>query len=524
MQMKKDDVQWLAALLCFALFAVLSTSAFSPVYAQAVPGGTLDPLSIPKYVTPLVIPPEMPKSTSSPAPAADYDIAVRQFKQQILPGGIWGPVFPNPLSGPTGTVGPFPATTIWSYGRAQDPLPDSSGIGGAVGVAPAMNSSFNYPAFTVENTTMLPTKVRWINDLVDQVSGNYLSHLFNVDQTLHWANPPKEHCVMMPDDRTDCETSVAAPYSGPVPLVTHVHGAHVQPHSDGYPEAWWLPGAPGTKGIPASYAERGSHYTQADNANTVAGSAFYNYENTQAATTLWYHDHALGMTRLNVYAGPAGFWLIRGGAYDKATGLPGPAPRAADGDPNFSAAVRAAVREVPIAIQDRSFNSDGSLFYPADRTFFDGFTGPYIGGAGTPSGPSDMSGIWNPEAFFNTMVVNGTTWPKFEVAPARYRLRLLNGCNSRTLNLSMSTVTSLGTDIIPGTADDVYGAGLPAGGCQDPDRSIHGASRRRHHSGARSGSGSVAGPADGPGGTGRRDRRFHRFAERHSHPHDQYSA
>lgn len=61
-------------------------------------GGTLDPTTIPKYVTPLVIPPEMPKSASSPAPAADYDIAVRQFKQQILPGGVWGTTFPNPLA------------------------------------------------------------------------------------------------------------------------------------------------------------------------------------------------------------------------------------------------------------------------------------------------------------------------------------------------------------------------------------------------------------------------------------------
>ena len=68
-----------------------------------------------------------------------------------------------------------------------------------------------------------------------------------------------------------------------MPFVTHVHGAHVQPHSDGYPEAWWLPGAPGTKGIPSSYAERGSHFGQADNSNTVPGSAYFSYENTQAA-------------------------------------------------------------------------------------------------------------------------------------------------------------------------------------------------------------------------------------------------
>ena len=226
-----------------------------------------------------------------------------------------------------------------------------------------------------------------------------------------------------------------------MPIVTHVHGAHVQPHSDGYPEAWWLPGAR-TKGIPAGYCRRGSHYGQADNTNTVPGSASIRYENTQAASTIWYHDHALGMTRLNVYAGPAGFWLIRGGAYGDANATVGAAARRPAGSgadrrrrPELQ---RGGPRDHPRdpdrdpgpVLQHRRL-----ALLPADRVFFDGFTGPYIGDTGTPVGPSDISGIWNPEAFFNTMVVNGTTWPKFEVAPARYRLRLLNGCNSRTLNL-----------------------------------------------------------------------------------------
>jgi FtsP/CotA-like multicopper oxidase with cupredoxin domain len=462
----KGYLRWHPTALPVVALTLFSLGAVLPAVAAPVPGGTLDPLTIPKYVTPLVIPPEMPKSTASPVPAADYDIAVRQFKQQILPGGIWGTTFPNPTG--VGTIGPFPATTVWSYGRAADPLPDSSGIGGGAGIAPATNSSFNYPAFTIENTSALATKVRWINDLKDPATGNFLPHLFNVDQTLHWANPPTANCVMMPANRTDCETAVATPYAGPIPLVTHLHGAHVQPHSDGFPEAWWLPDA---SNIPAGYSIHGSKYGQADPANAIPGSAFFNYENTQPATTLWYHDHALGMTRLNVYAGPAGFWLIRGGANDTAAGiLPGPAPSVSGGDPNFNVAVRNAIREIPLAIQDRSFNSDGSLFYPADRTFFDGFIGPFIGNAGftlpynpgpPPLGPSDIPGIWNPEAFFNTMVVNGTTWPKFEVAPARYRLRLLDGCNSRTLNLAMFVVSSLGADGLPGTADDVLGAEVP---------------------------------------------------------------
>ncbi|MGB4336886.1 MAG: multicopper oxidase domain-containing protein, partial [Chromatiaceae bacterium] len=93
-------------------------------------------------------------------------------------------------------------------------------------------------------------------------------------------------------------------------------------------------------------------------------------------------------------------------------------------------------------IQDRSFNADGSLFYPDNRAFFEGLPPsqlqiPFLGDA---TNPSDIAPIWNPEAFFNTMVVNGVTWPTQEVAPALYRIRLLNGCNSRFLNLSLKPV------------------------------------------------------------------------------------
>ncbi|GLI39388.1 VCBS repeat-containing protein [Geobacter hydrogenophilus] len=478
-----DHPPWKTGTRLLSALTFLGLSITSTAYAVPLPGGTVDPTSIPKYVTPLVIPPVMPTSVASPAPAANYDIAVRQFKQQILPGGIWGSSFPNPLAAVPATVGPFPATTVWSYGRASDPQPDSSAIvGGAVGVAPATNSTFNYPAFTVENTSNVATSVRWINDLVaDPVACaaspnktvaacNFIPHLFSVDQTIHWANPTGTGCVMaMTPNGVDCHTTNPAPYTGPVPTVTHVHGAHVMPHSDGYPESWWLPGTPGTKGIPATYVEHGTRYDQANTANTIAGSAYFNYLNSQPATTIWYHDHTLGMTRLNVYAGPAGFWLIRGGANDTAAGvLPGPAPTVGQ-DPNLTPATRNAIREVPIVIQDRSFDwadaagntlptsvgaTQAKLFYPASRLFFDGFTGPYIGGTGTPTGPSDISPILNPEAFFNTMVVNGTTWPKFTVAPTKYRFRFLDGCNSRTLNLSMYVVTA-GVDGKWGTADDV---------------------------------------------------------------------
>jgi len=96
------------------------------------------------------------------------------------------------------------------------------------------------------------------------------------------------------------------------------------------------------------------------------GSAVFQYQNDQRATTLWYHDHTLGMTRANVYAGPVGFYLLRGGPDDAVDGsLPGPAP--ARGDPPGIDYF-----EIPIVIQDRSFTEEGELFYPRTRAFFEG--------------------------------------------------------------------------------------------------------------------------------------------------------
>jgi FtsP/CotA-like multicopper oxidase with cupredoxin domain len=126
--------------------------------------------------------------------------------------------------------------------------------------------------------------------------------------------------------------------------------------------------------------------------------------------------------------------------------LPGPAP-GLFGDTNAPA--RNAIREIPIAIQPKSFNADGSQYYPAARAFFEGLglgdtfadnTGinmPFL-----PQGTSDIAPVWNPEAFFNTMVVNGNTWPMLDVAAERYRFRLLNAADSRFLNMALIVVSS----------------------------------------------------------------------------------
>jgi spore coat protein A len=358
---------------------------------QAIPGGTLDPSAVTKYAEPLVKPPAMPGKIKKNMDF--YKIAVRQFQQQIIPA-----------------IDGIPKTTVWSYGSIDYPGHATTG------------GSFFYPAFTIEATYQKRTKVNWINDLIDS-KRNYLPHLLPVDPTLHWANPPGG---VAGRDTTPTFTTTPGAYTGPVPMIVHVHGAHAPEQFDGYPEAWYLPNA---KNIPAGYASTGTFF---DHFNTkhaqgwdpTSGSVMFHYPNDQRATTLWYHDHTLGMTRVNVYAGPAGFYLIRGGPDDLDLGYNAPGI----GDSPFGE-----YTEIPLAIQDRSFNDDGSLFYADSRTFFDGEGPPYI-----PD--SSVAPIWNPEFFGNMMVVNGRTWPYLEVNKQRYRLRLLNGCNSRFLILDFSAI------------------------------------------------------------------------------------
>jgi spore coat protein A, manganese oxidase len=382
-----------------------------PVAAAQIPGGSLDPAKVPKYVTPMLIPPVMPRAGSITMPGgkrADYyEISVRQFRQQVLPAGL-------------------PATTVWGYG----------------GIAAQSKRGLlihNAPSLTIEAQYNRPVRVKWINELVDG-AGNFLPHLLPVDPTLHWANPPGGTV-----DRDTRPTFTETPprYTGPVPLVTHAHGAvGVGDESDGYAEAWYLPAA---NNIPAGFATEGTWYDffkkKAAGSYGAAwgpGFAIFQYPNLGRAGTTWYHDHVLGMTRLNVYAGPAGFYIIRGGpagdaaVLDSRTGLrasfPGPAPREGDMFPPNKR-----YREIPIAIQDRSFNDDGSLFYPDTRAFFDGITGPYI-----PD--TDISPIWNPEFFGNMIMVNGNTWPFQTVEQRRYRFRVLNGCQSRFLILDFNRI------------------------------------------------------------------------------------
>ncbi len=172
-----------------------------------------------------------------------------------------------------------------------------------------------------------------------------------------------------------------------------LHGAKVLPESDGYPEAWFTNG----------FTRAGPFFT----------TRTYSYPNDQPATTLWYHDHALGGTRLNVFAGLAGFYLIRDEIEDN---LNLPKGR----------------YEVPLMIQDRMFNADGSLLYPVQM----------------PGDPDPrVPPIWLPEFFGDTVLVNGKVWPFLEVEPRKYRFRVLNASNARFYNLLLRESTEAGVSL-----------------------------------------------------------------------------
>lgn len=200
-----------------------------------------------------------------------------------------------------------------------------------------------YPGPTIEARTDYPIVVQWINNLPTK-------HLLPIDHTLCASD------LSMPDVRT----------------ITHLHGACVSPESDGDPLKWF----------------------------TLGQSRTCDYPNSQPATTLWYHDHALAITRLNVYTGLAGLYLLRDEIEDQLN-----LPRSPF--------------EIPLVIQDRTFQSNGQLFYP-DR------------------GITDIHPVWMPEYIGDTTLVNGKVWPFLEVEPRRYRFRILNACNSCFLHAILS--------------------------------------------------------------------------------------
>jgi spore coat protein A, manganese oxidase len=208
------------------------------------------------------------------------------------------------------------------------------------------------PGPTFETRSGQGLLVEWANELPE-------AHILTIDHSIHGAEASK------PDVRT----------------VVHLHGAKAPPESDGYPDNWYASGK----------------------------SAICHYPNRQDAAILWYHDHALGINRLNVFAGLLGMFFVRDEFED-------------------SLALPRGKYEIPLAIYDRIFDLQSQLNYPVS---------------------SDPKKPWVPEVFGDAILLNGKLFPYLEVEPRPYRFRVLNGSNGRFLHLSLSdghVFQQIGTD------------------------------------------------------------------------------
>jgi spore coat protein A len=192
-----------------------------------------------------------------------------------------------------------------------------------------------------------------------------------------WPNElPREHFLPIDHNLMGAEAHQPA-----VRTVVHLHGAKTAPESDGYPDDWYVSGK----------------------------SRLYHYPNQQEPALLWYHDHAMGINRLNIYAGMVGLFIIRD-KFEDGLNLPN------------------GKYEIPLVIFDRLLTADGQLYYPVSNQ---------------PEAP------WVPEVFGNAVLVNGKLFPYLDVEPRKYRFRLLNGSNGRFYTLLLGngqTFFQIGSD------------------------------------------------------------------------------
>jgi FtsP/CotA-like multicopper oxidase with cupredoxin domain len=291
---------------------------------------------------------------------AAVNVNMKEFQQKVLPASVYKSLRGQYKKG----------TFLWGY--------DINKAGPT------------WPARTIEVRQGNATTVNYENSL----KNTRLQSLLSVDQTLHWADPlgttATNNCVNGPPLAEAC----TQPYDGPIPAVVHLHGAEVPSQFDGHPDAWWTP--------------------QLKITGRSFGGTTYQYPNEQEATTLWFHDHTLGVVRENVYAGLAGFYLIRD---SRDTGL--------EDNP---ITLPAGSYETELMIQDRQFDTNGQLYFPDSDNPLN------LNG---PPGNPDKHPFWIPEFFGDVMTVNGKSWPVLEVEPRRYRFRFVNASNARFLILQL---------------------------------------------------------------------------------------
>ena len=321
------------------------------------PVAVLDPANIPKFAHQLSVPPVLvPEALTQAAdaegtPTLRYTLHVTQTRVQMLPP-------------------PLPETTVLAYG-GNVLFPGAT--------SPAL--AYSVPGPSIEAVRSVPHELRVWNAIDTP-------HILPVDPTLHWANPnhmapPLSPFIPFPPGYVDAQF--------PVAHVTHTHGLMVESEMDGVARQW-----------ATSLGQRGSHFL----------TDTYRQPNDQPPTQLWYHDHTLGMTRLNVYAGLSGSYFIR----DRDDPLEASSPEA-------PAILPTGRYEIPLVIADRGFLQNGELDFPRVGI--------------NPDNP-----YWSVAVPATTNIVNGRVWPNLDVERRQYRFRVLIAPNAREYALGFDNAMS----------------------------------------------------------------------------------
>ena len=324
----------------------LMRSAFAQ--QMALPGS-----AIPKFINPLPLlsVAGTPDATMETVTATSVTLTMQEFQASVMPSTF------------VPATGAYSGTWVWGYRTGEQPT----------------NPAGTYIGPVIVASRGTPTQVRFTNDL----TASSVHWRDWTDQTLHWADPLGDG-------------STGGHYMGPIPAVPHLHGGEVPPVLDGGPDAWFT----------SDGAYQGHAYYS--KAGASSNEAIYRYPNKQEAAMIWFHDHALGVTRLNVYAGIAGAYALTDPGLTLPTGLhPVGLQQGASGPVDYL---------VPMVIQDRMFDTNGQLFFPNVGI--------------NPEHP-----FWVPEFVGDTIVVNGKVWPFLDVEPRRYRFLFINGSNARTYEM-----------------------------------------------------------------------------------------
>jgi spore coat protein A len=389
---------------------MVSAGAWSATAAQS-PQVPLAGKMIPQFVQPLPLLSVAGGTMTTVSGNQKVTVHMCEFKANMLPAGA--------VAGYTGT---------WVWGYIAE-TPGTTWTGCPTGpldtyIGPVIVNERASPG------TPNPTSLTFVNDLPTGDNTQVLAWKYSTDQTLHWADPlgtnPDPEGGPFPAESNQCSkdammglvpafgSECAKNYAGPIPAVVHLHGGEVPPELDGGPDAW-------VTSLPGAYKGHG-YYTYP---GAPPNGATYNYPNTQEASPIWFHDHALGITRLNVYAGLAGAYLIHDPSLTLPAGLH-PAGLSRGESVDFT---------VPIVLQDRMFDTTGQLFMPADSA----------GGLLWATNPQHP--YWTPEFVGDTVVVNGKAWPYLNVEPKRYRFWFINGSNARTYEMFL--IDPLGVAVSP---------------------------------------------------------------------------